>query len=919
MIFIDVHSVERNPQFTMLSDFQPPAFSLQSTSKKSFFEKRGSALLATLLLLLALSMLVILLLEKIIFEKRRALSNCASYQAVLAAESGLASGISQLTLATKNNPQLLIGETPQDHILLAGVTNLTTQEQLMPLISGDLKLLLDFPHIPQEKIECYLQTARDNNNIVNLNKKIKPFSKLATVHEEQRSEQLFASALEYRKSSKSITVMDSSSAPWVTITNSSGIPIARYAYRFFDEQACLNPRLHQGKPRNDPDNWDQGPSTLSLYLENNFLFSKEEASSLWALGDQHLLESGFSSAFRSNSDFENKKNFLSRSEVALSDFIPFSMPDGGKEKYNLNDLATNTIFGFTKSERAMHLAEIIDHNLPHFKERDPSLRNCSQIDQQRYLNRLAACIVDYINPLSAPTVVNGGEPAGQVLAPLATQVAERLRLQSCNSNSVTIETQYFVQAWNPYTKTIRGGDIVSFSIVNRPLLHFGTAEPTAFENYHQSTIAPTIRPNESVVLTFPTVTQTWSSPTSVTPSNHPYWLRGPEGNADPKRHQRFQFFWNHQLVTMSRQPPIGPGLAEGGLEHNEGSLSSSQNDWHCNFIPTEQDRSGHFRFVGDPRENYLSNYLWKSYSGEKSYLEETRWQGVMSDTTSERIFNPMDSWIARDFIPNNPPAGNHPSSIAMTPDQVFSSYQAEDALHAPLVMRHGPMNSIVELGNIDDPAQADDLGAAPEAGSSDHQPSIYACGGGRTLRIGQPEFSYWDVPGKRAIELLDLFTVSSQRKKGLININTAPHAVMTALFYGITPTSDQRFLHSQIQLEAAEHLATLTEEHRPYEKISDLHILTSLLANAETYSPPLGSNLSSGLAAVFDRAREEGFGKMISLCTIHSRAFRLLILGQSLDRYGKSNAETTMEAIIVLSSSDSKKNLVPVVKEIKWL
>ena len=870
-----------------MSNLQPTAYSLQTQS--------GSALLATLLFLLALSTLVALSLEKILIKKRICFSTATSYQATLAAQSGLASAISQLSLATKDHPQFLVGQTSQEQILLLGVTNLTTQEQLMPLISGDLNLLIDFPEVPQEKMERYLQAARDTHHAVDLNKKNHP-----------------------------VAASGSYWAPWVTITNNSGISIARYAYRFFDEQARLNPELHQGKPRTDPDDWDQGPAALPLVLENDFLFSKEEASSLQALADEALLANGFSSAFKSNSDFENKKNLLSRSDIALSDFIPFSMPDGGKQKYDLNDLSTNTAYGLTKSERAGHIADIIDHNLPHFKERDPSLQNCSQADQRRYLNRLAACIVDYINPPSATTLVNGGEPAGQILSPLATQIAERLRLQSYSSNSVTIESQYFVQVWNPYTKTIPSGGMVSFSIDNRPCLHFGTAEPTAFENYHQTTLTPTIRPNESVVLAFPTVTQIWNSPTPVTSSHFPYWLRGPEGNANPKRHQTFEFTWNHQLVEMSRTSPVGPGLAEGGLEHEEGSLSTPNNYWHCNFIPTEQDRAGHFRFVGDPSENYLSNYLWKSYSGEKSYLEQTRWQGVMSDATAERQFNPTCSWSVRDFIPINPPTGNHPSSITMTPDQVPSPYREEvDSLNAPLVMRHGSMNSIVELGNIHDPSQADDLGLAPEAGSSDHQTSVYACGGGRTLRIGQPEFSYWDTPGKRAIELLDLFTVSSSKKKrGLINVNTAPHQILTALFYGITPTSDQRFLHSKLQLQAAERLATLLEEHRPYEKISDLRLLTPLLANAETYSPSLGSNVFSSrvpLAPVFDRAREEGFGKMISLCTIHSRAFRLFILGQTLDRHGACNGESMIEAVIILSPLSSEQNLIPIVQEIKWL
>jgi len=360
--------------------------------------------------------------------------------------------------------------------------------------------------------------------------------------------------------------------------------------------------------------------------------------------------------------------------------------------------------------------------------------------------------------------------------------------------------------------------------------------------------------------------------------------------------------------------------------------------------------------VGDPRENYLSNYLWKSYSSEKSYLENTRWKGVMGDASSERIFNPTTSWQRRDFVPVNPVQGTHPSELSMTPDQVASPYREEvDAIMAPCVLRNAPMNSLVELGHIYDPAQADDTGAAPRAGSSDGKSSIYASGGGRTLRIGQPEFSYpnnnWDTPGKRAVELLDLFTVADTNNSGvsvtknnnvctprdsvstiwrlgLINVNTASHAVLAALFYDISPASDQRFTNSCISAASAEQLATFIEKHRPYEKLSDLRIITPLLANASTYTPPLATNVvceGLPLAAVFDRAREEGFGKMISLCTVQSRSFRIFVLGQSLNALGKPSGEALLETTIALlpktkvSNNNERENqLKPVIQVKKW-
>ncbi len=740
-------------------------------------------------------------------------------------------------------------------------------------------------------------------------------------------------------------------APWVTIKNQHGQPIARYAYIILDEQARLNPLLHQGRPRTDPIDWDHGTAVISSSL----LLTEQEEKNARALTSPLLTLEGWKTLFEDHASYNAKKLFLSSTSVVLPDLIPAELPEGGHPKYDLNDLATNTLYGATPSDRALFLASIIDRNFPHFKERDPSLKNLTSVEQRRYLNRLAACIVNYISPEHEPILINGGEPAGAALTPLVTQTAERCRLLERTSNSVVIENQYFLQLWNPYTSSIPAGGKATLEVSNRQQLHFGTAPARAFDDYLQTNNSvSSLGPNESIVIAFPSVTQQWNSATPVPHSEHPYWLKGPEGNVNPTEHQTFTFSWNDHLVMMSRRPPIGPGLAQGGLEHDAQSLTDMLNFWQCNFIPTEEDHAGHFRFVGDPRENYLSNYLWKSYSSEKSYLTETHWKGAMSDVSAERLFDPATSWRQRDFVPVNPVAGNRPASRGMTPDQVPSPYEtSRDALMAPFVMRHGSMNSIAELGNINDPAQADDLGAAPIAGSSENKSSIYASGGGRTLRIGQPEFSYWDTPGKRAVELIDLFTVATTKntsvqmmntdsniprtnqpystiwREGLINVNTASHQVLTALFYQISPTSDRRFTNSMISTSTAEELATFTEAHRPYEKLSDLRVLTSLLASATTYTPSLSTNIISEgtpLAAVFDRAREEGFGKMISLCTVQSRAFRVYILGESLHVHEKKSGEALLEASVILLPSKEKEEaasphstLTPIVQKKEWL
>ncbi len=844
---------------------------------------------------------------------------------MLAAESGLYAAREHLALATSNHPNFLVGITnvlsiPESApILVVGSHGLRKKEELIPLVSGNLTLLKDESILENNRFDSYLQPlfSADKSQYVDLNENY----------------HFLAAHGKYL-------------APWVFLKDQHGHPIARYAYVMLDEEARLHPLFHRGEPRDDPINWDHGSASLSSSL----LLNKLEEEKVEHLSTSFLSLEGWRALFENRAAYDEKKEFLTTVSTSLPDLIPEGLPEAGRFKYDLNDLATNRLYGQTPSDRALHLAMLIDHSFPHFKERDPSLRNLGAAEERRYLNRLAACIVNYISPEAEPILVNGGEPAGAALTPLVTQTAERCRLLEQTSNSITIENQYFLQLWNPYTTMIPAGGRATLEIKNRQILHAGQTTLGAFKDYVEeaSTLLP-LRPNESIVLRFPSVIQVWNSSQPILPSEHPYWLSGPEGNAHPSEHQSFHFYWNDHLVMMSRSPPVGPGSALGGLEHDAQSLEDHFNFWQCNFIPTQEDHTGHFRFVGDPRENYLSNYLWKSYSSEKSYLNETCWKGAMQVASEERLFDPYKSWKERDFVPLNPTPGNKPLSRSMTPDEVISPYEPwRDSKTAPLFLRHGPMNSIVELGNINDPAQADDLGAAPAAGSSENRASIYASGGGRTLRVGQPEFPYWDTPGKRAIDLIDLFTVattnnrsaaiardeqtsasSSLWRQGLINVNTASTQVLTSLFYQITPTSDQRFTNSSISLTTAQELAAYLQKQRPYEKLSDLSIMTPLLANATTYTPSLSTNVLIGgkpLAAVFDRAREEGFGKFISLCTLQSRAFRVYILGETLNAQGERSATALLEAsILLLPNQEEKKppfsesSLIPKIAKKQWL
>src|SRR3990167_5655730 len=332
----------------------------------------GSALVLLLSFLALLSCILLLFLQTASSEKSTAHAFASSYQATLAAESGLATSIAQLTIATSNNPTFLVGQTKEPitsalkPVLLIGAKNLTNPQQLLPLLSGNLINLADYPLLKPETLHHYLQAREETNKnlVVDLNQK----------------GHLIASSGSY-------------SAPCVILTNSTGLPIARYAYVFLDEHARINPTLHRGTPRTDPDNWNQGSYALPLSLgRSSQLLTKEDAVRALTIASNTPTLGCLERVFSNLKDYDAKKIYLTHNQVALPDLIPSSLPEGGQPKYDLNDLATNPIHGTTTTDRASHIASIIDRNLPHFKERDPSFSHLSPTEQRRYLNRLAACI-----------------------------------------------------------------------------------------------------------------------------------------------------------------------------------------------------------------------------------------------------------------------------------------------------------------------------------------------------------------------------------------------------------------------------------------------------------------------------------------------------------------------------------------------
>ena len=896
-----------------------------------------SVLIVTALLCIVLAGLC----QGVRLDRRSARLAARSEQARLAAQSAVSAAMARLAVCTATNPAFLTGLLPREDaadVTVIAEGNLRDETQLVPLISCDPRGLASYPKLPPDYARIQISKSLSTNarESVDLN------------------DPEFAGTLPETNASPTglIAPKGRFPAPWQPLADSSGVVVARYAYVMLDESACLNPLLHTDRGRKDPDSWHGGPEDLPMTNASESLLSHEEAASLRHIALALPTVDSWEQAFSDRNRFRHVEPFLTRDPCLLPDIIPAGYPEKGLPKYNLNDLATNPAWGTTGWDRATNLAAVIDHNLPEFKSRDPSLKGAERI---LYLQRLACSIVDYISPGGGPTGPSQDMPLGRDLIPYVTQIAECSTLTSIASNSATIESRYFVELWNPTTSEIPAAGGADLVISNRALVSFGDGIVTPFETYSgHVNQTPSLGPNEFVVVAFPPQTQTWNSPTpaKLTTNPFPQWGNGPQGNGDTLRHYSFALSWNGRVADRTHPGGMCQGDPPGGLMHFGKTLSNSLPAWQCMIVPTQSSGSGEeqedagealapgrYRAVGDPRQNLFTSYIWgKPYT---NYSGNTHWKGVnpAGIASSGGIMDPRDTWGARDPVPVNPPTGVRPSSTTQTPDLIPSPYiRGRDGILAPSLIRKGPMRSLGELGNIYDPAQADDAGEAPKCGGTGRR-NIFGSGGGRTLRFGQPEFHFpdrklnWDIPGKRGLDLADIFTVSDEGRKpgashpasnagipGRIDVNTAPREVLTALFTGVAVTSDRRFTNSIIRPSAAEHLAGLIEENRPFNRLSELGILTTNLVNAESYLPSLSRNIpgsSPPSADVFDRAREEAFSRIIGHCCLQSRTYRVVAVGESLDPGGHPLSRAVTEGIIRLRPDD-RGILVPSLHDVRW-
>ena len=390
--------------------------------------------------------------------------------------------------------------------------------------------------------------------------------------------------------------------------------------------------------------------------------------------------------------------------------------------------------------------------------------------------------------------------------------------------------------------------------------------------------------------------------------------------------------------------------------------------------------------VADPRFMSYNDYVWVSHPSQTDvFVGDSFWKGVSLGTGSRTwsylfpstsvLTNgyPISTWANRDNIARAPAKiGSIPSTNQTTPDALADEYSSNDSNAAPDVIRNGPMVSIGELGHVFDPANANDaLTDVAVRTDSGGFTNAYSFGGGRSLRIGAPEYTGaltnyyaapalagWNVNGERAISLLDLFTVNSANTNasgtnsiaqslnnggalGRININTASTSVLAALLSGIQITSDPTMTNSSgtfISPAALNNVTSMVNQmvaNRPYSSLSDLYKITPMFDTNVNYAPNLpilpGQNVSDGNGVtpftypvtlnVFNRVHQEAFGKLVQHLTVQSRSYRVFVIGQVLDSNQNPHGSIAMEAGIYLqyNPNSTPPKYVPTIQYLRIL
>jgi len=885
---------------------------------------RASSLVVTLLVIVVLSTIVVAFMQSMSIERSVSKSFLNRERAQQAAEAGLAMATRILAIGTTNTPGYAVITTNVgvgfQPVLLIADRESTSPTNLIPLISGPLNTFLQTRSSDANALGTFLAPSTNTNTSIsiNLNRKRGNYKIISN----ENSGELF-------------------NAAWVFLTNSTGETNARFAYYVIDEESRLNLNVHGRSSNTNRSGWESDVGKVPVSIpENPKTMNSASATALLSSTETNLAAVNLGQLFTDRANFEERKHLYTLSTAKSEDFIPtgyiainnsFSnYSDAGKPKYNINDLSTNSIYGTTAFERATNIATIIDRNLPNLKLRDVAFTADGK-PAIRYVERITASIVDYIDTDTTSTLLSDGEPAGKELAPVITSIAEKYNWISESGSGTSwtnrIKHTVYVQVWNPYQTNVAG--TLEFHLKTfRPIEIPGAILTPMADVDGTNTVS--LNSNQYKVYELGSTTNTVTSigpQANLTQTNYPRLSQSSSTSVTLPKPTRYKASWDGVPFDYTANnslyfDPNGPGLEKSAVGGSSTSISLNGTSRFSINYPQYgyNDAVKGFRAVADPRQNYLANYVWKTLAQSNP---DVRWNGRNNNMSGPTRQDYLTVWAERDAPRTDPRLGTFVGDAdPTTAPEVWVPSDANDAF---AFIRNGTMKGIGELGNIYDPAQLSDAGFATFAGDPD---SWYASGGGRTLRIGYPEYDYpnsaspsgserkapsWNIPGTRSVHLLDLFTVDGTDTNGVgsrlgkININTAHHDVLMALFYHLSQNADAKYTNSILTPNAASDLASIAISNRPYWKKSDIYKFAGNILNATNFNPVLGTS-ATNLAAIMDPGREQILSSVLDLIDTQSRAFRIIIVGQALSPLQKVESEAILESIVEIETTKTGTN-----------
>ena len=565
----------------------------------------------------------------------------------------------------------------------------------------------------------------------------------------------------------------------------------------------------------------------------------------------------------------------------------FGYKSAGLEPKDLNELVADA------DVEAM--ATYIDEEIPSFQ-----LRKGGFPDSDDYLKTVSASIIDYADADSDATTGTGYR--GIDSYPYVNEVFDRYEWVSSDADTVSVEVETYLELWNPSDKEITGSMV--FKNINKRQLKLGGNGDVDFETDTYPAVNVTIPANGFRVGL--AGSRTYNFPVDLQPA------QPLEFNSDDSE-SSFELIWNGVVVDKPKA----------GVERTYSFLRSglSNRQWKGNSAPPLDSSIGQF---GDPRASfYINDYFRKTDYGDNS-----NWGG----RAIKRNFNKalpyrevrLEQWPDRGSNSTLGVASGTDARIPTDTKIVLKSsgnaiagkdFPAKQPELAPTrISNSGSYESLAELGNIFDPAQWNEVDQATF--SSDE-----LSGGGITLAVGRPEYAAFDESGKRAAQLLDIFSLTRTNPvtSPQININTAPREVLRSLIAGVTLDEDPVATEVSIQKEATDPtigdiFADQVIAYRnkfPIRSISDLNLIREdpsvarnfstttnhpFFGNPENYldepaiaprTDPTQEYDQTDFEEWNDAGREELFRKVSELVKYRSNLFRIVVAGEALDKNGK--------------------------------